>query len=128
MATAAGVRAGLVDVAPRISITSAVLPAHMPFAAEIRCPHAWRSPDGVNVLRVHIGSESGTPVDAPFHVLADGARLDELPLDRFIGPGVVADLRHLDADVPIGSHALEPVPGAQGPGAAAEHRGASTIR
>ena len=73
-------------------------------------------PDGVNVLRVHIGSQSGTHVDAPFHVLADGARLDELPLDRFIGPAVVADLRHLDGDVPIGSDALEPVRGSLRPG------------
>ena len=74
-------------------------------------------PDGVNVLRVHIGSQSGTHVDAPFHVLADGARLDELPLDRFIGPAVVADLRHLDPDAPIDPHSLDPVSGSLRPGA-----------
>ena len=57
--------------------------------------------DGVNVLAVHIGSQTGTHVDAPSHVLSDGPRLDELPLDRFIGPAAVADVRHVDADAPI---------------------------
>jgi kynurenine formamidase len=65
--------------------------------------------DAVNVLRVHIGSQSGTHLDAPFHVLPDGRRLDELPLDRFIGPVVVAELRDLDAEAPIGWDALGPV-------------------
>lgn len=35
---------------------------------------------GYNVLHVRMGSQSGTHVDAPFHLLADGARIDELPL------------------------------------------------
>lgn len=58
--------------------------------------------DLVNVLRVHIGSQTGTHLDAPFHVVAGGARLDELPLERFLGPAVVADVRHLGDDAPIG--------------------------
>jgi kynurenine formamidase len=48
---------------------------------------------GFNVLHVDIGSQTGTHVDAPFHVRSDGLRLDELPLDRFFGPAVVANLR-----------------------------------
>lgn len=58
--------------------------------------------DLVNVLRVHMGSQTGTHVDAPFHVVTGGARLDQLPLERFLGPAVVADVRHLGADAPIG--------------------------
>lgn len=80
-------------------------------------PALTLDPHGVNVLRVHIGSQSGTHVDAPFHVLADGARLDDLPLDRFVGPAIVADLRHLGADEPIDPDALEPVRGSLRPGA-----------
>jgi arylformamidase len=58
--------------------------------------------DGVNVLSIHAGSHTGTHVDAPFHVLADGARLDELDLGLFHGPAVVADLRGRPPRAPIG--------------------------
>jgi arylformamidase len=32
---------------------------------------------------------AGTHIDAPFHFVADGATIDELPLERFIGPALV---------------------------------------
>ncbi|MEU6576713.1 cyclase family protein [Streptomyces sp. NPDC046805] len=51
--------------------------------------------DGVNVLRLHMGSQSGTHVDAPYHVDDAWPRLDDLPLDRFAGKAVVADVRGL---------------------------------
>ncbi len=38
-------------------------------------------------------THSGTHMDAPMHVLAGGAGLADLPLARFIGPGVVLDVR-----------------------------------
>src|SRR3712207_1183944 len=40
-----------------------------------------------------MGSQTGTHVDAPYHFLDDGARIDELPLEYFLGPAVVADVR-----------------------------------
>lgn len=73
--------------------------------------------DGVNVLSVHIGSQTGTHLDAPSHVLSDGPRLDELPLDRFIGPAVVADVRHVGADAPITWEDLAPAHASLRPGA-----------
>jgi len=48
---------------------------------------------GYNVLHVRMGSQTGTHVDAPFHFLEDGARIDELPLEMFLAPAVVADVR-----------------------------------
>jgi len=48
---------------------------------------------GYNVLHVRMGSQTGTHVDAPFHFLEDGARIDDLPLDLFLGPAVVVDVR-----------------------------------
>ncbi len=36
---------------------------------------------------------SGTHADAPFHSLPEGQAIDEMPLDRFIGPAVLFDLR-----------------------------------
>ena len=47
--------------------------------------------DGVNVLSLHIGSQSGTHVDSPFHVRNDLLTLDQLPLERFVGRCVVVD-------------------------------------
>lgn len=48
---------------------------------------------GYNVLHLQMGSQSGTHVDAPYHFLADGARIDDLPLELFLGPALVVDVR-----------------------------------
>lgn len=66
--------------------------------------------DGVNVLALHLGSQSGTHVDAPFHLDDALPTLDELPLERFIGPAFVADCRGLEPRSPIGPRAFEEVP------------------
>lgn len=58
--------------------------------------------DGVNVLALHLGSQSGTHVDAPFHVDDALPDLDELPLERFVGPAVTVDARGLGPGAPIG--------------------------
>ncbi|OLT38619.1 cyclase [Actinomadura sp. CNU-125] len=61
---------------------------------------------GVNVLRLHLGSQSGTHVDAPFHIDDALPRLDELPLARFTGPAALMDARGLPPRSPIGPGAL----------------------
>lgn len=64
-------------------------------------PHAVIERDGYNVLDVHLGSHSGTHVDAPYHVREDGLRLDELALDLFVGDALVLDVRGLAPRAPI---------------------------
>lgn len=64
--------------------------------------------DEFNVLALELGSHTGTHVDAPFHYVADGARLDELDLGTFIGPAVIADVTGHAARQPIGWGAVEP--------------------
>jgi kynurenine formamidase len=49
--------------------------------------------DGYNVLHVSMGSQTGTHVDAPYHFLADGARIDAMDLSMFLGPATVVDVR-----------------------------------
>jgi kynurenine formamidase len=56
---------------------------------------------GVNVLRLHMGSQTGTHVDAPFHIDDALPRLDELPLTRFTGPALIMDARGLPPRTPI---------------------------
>ncbi|GAA0636271.1 cyclase family protein [Sporichthya brevicatena] len=66
---------------------------------------------GYNLLALHLGSQTGTHVDAPFHVDEALPTLDQLPLERFTGPAWVVDLRgHVGAirpddlpDLPAGS-------------------------
>lgn len=40
---------------------------------------------------INMTSHTGTHVDAPAHIFEQGGTLDEMPLDNFIGPGVVVD-------------------------------------
>ena len=53
--------------------------------------------DGFNLLGVEMGSQSGTNCDAPYHFLDSGARIDEVDLRLFAGPGVIVDLRGMPA-------------------------------
>ena len=79
-------------------------------------PAATVAADGYNVLHVRMGSQTGTHVDAPYHFLDDGARIDELPLDLFLGPAVVADVRGRPAHGRIEWSDLEPYADLLGPG------------
>ncbi|WP_329564937.1 cyclase family protein [Kitasatospora sp. NBC_01266] len=72
---------------------------------------------GVNVLSVHLGSQSGTHLDAPYHVDVTWPTLDGLPLERFTGPAVVADLRALPARSPVTPDQLAPALARLTPGA-----------
>ncbi|MDO8505020.1 MAG: cyclase family protein [bacterium] len=42
-----------------------------------------------------LGTHTGTHVDAPRHVFKNGTRIDELPLEKFIGPCRVLDMTHV---------------------------------
>lgn len=70
-------------------------------AVELR-PALTVPADGCNVLGVRLGSHTGTHVDAPYHVDDRLPRLDELPLDRFVGPAVVVDARDAAPRDPLG--------------------------
>lgn len=63
---------------------------------------------GYNVLALELGSHTGTHVDAPYHLLAGGDRLEDLDLGAFVGPGVVADVRGHEPRSPIAWRELEP--------------------
>ncbi|PRI11733.1 cyclase family protein [Leucobacter massiliensis] len=48
--------------------------------------------DGVAVCELHLGSHSGTHVDAPAHTVAGGRTIDEIPLERLSGEARVLRL------------------------------------
>ena len=67
--------------------------------AEFEQTASLEAGDAANVTRLTLGSHTGTHVDAPLHFLPGGAAVDRLPLEALVGPALVLDLTHLDADV-----------------------------
>lgn len=52
--------------------------------------------DEANVSRLHLGSHTGTHVDAPYHFVRQGTTVDKLPLEVLIGPAMVVDLDRVE--------------------------------
>jgi arylformamidase len=48
---------------------------------------------GVNKEIVEISTHTGTHCDAPYHFFDDGKTIDRIPLDTYIGPATILDLR-----------------------------------
>src|SRR3989449_8393813 len=51
--------------------------------------------DDANASALTVSVHAGTHVDAPFHFVPDGAGIDAVPLERFVGPALV---HSVDAD------------------------------
>lgn len=45
-----------------------------------------------NVTHINMGAHTGTHIDAPYHFLAGGKKVDEIPLNLLIGPVTVLQL------------------------------------
>ncbi len=62
--------------------------------------------DPFNLAALSLCTHTGTHIDPPAHYIDGGTTVDELPLELFIGPCVVLDLRGLEK---IDKKALEPM-------------------
>ncbi len=67
---------------------------------------------GQRVRGVHMRLHAGSHIDAPSHMIEGGADMHEMPLERFVGPAVVADVRHRGAKQAITADDLEAAAGA----------------
>lgn len=76
----------VVDLSHSINASTQVYPGDP--APELKV-HSTIEKDGFNLLSIAMGSQTGTHVDAPFHFDQDTERIDQLPLERFIGRGVL---------------------------------------
>jgi arylformamidase len=65
-------------------------PGDTPFRYEL----TWRLSQtcSVNVGALNMSTHNGTHADAPFHFDGEGATIDSVPLQNYIGPAVVIDL------------------------------------
>jgi arylformamidase len=79
-----------------IDVTVPLSPAIPTFPGDPRffMEFTHRIADGqpYNVARVTMATHSGTHVDAPYHFLADGATVDQLPLEILMGKARVVEV------------------------------------
>ena len=92
----------IIDVTVPLSADLPVWPGDPAFRLEF----TRRMADGqhCNLSRLSLGSHAGTHVDAPYHFVADGTTVDELPLEILIGKARVVTVPVRDA---IGREHLE---------------------
>lgn len=79
----------LIDISPVLRAGMAVWPGDSAFSQERTWQIGPQCP--VNVSRLTLSSHTGSHADAPLHYRADGASIDALPLDLFIGPCHLVD-------------------------------------
>jgi arylformamidase len=80
----------LLDISRPLSARGEPWPGDTPFRAEL----TWalgKGSSAVNVCAITSSTHMGSHVDAPWHFLPEGARVDQLPLEPFVGPARVID-------------------------------------
>jgi kynurenine formamidase len=82
----------LIDLSHPLTSQTTVYPGDPPFVMHSVCSIPI---DGYTVNALSLGTHTGTHIDAPFHFFAEGQKLHELPLERFVGRALVVDVRHL---------------------------------
>ncbi|MEE2030596.1 cyclase family protein [Rhodococcus chondri] len=80
----------IVDLSHPISTRTQVYPGD---PVPVFTPHARIADDGYNLLRIDLGTQTGTHIDAPRHIRDDGAPVDRLPPGMLVGRGVILDVR-----------------------------------
>lgn len=94
----------LIDLSQPLYHDAPNCPAHPPVKSEIIADHPQH---GWRVELLTLASHTGSHVDAPYHKLAHGANLDQIPLERFTGSAVIADFRGASPDQPLTSSLLK---------------------
>ena len=79
---------------------------------EIKTLRSQEEGDRSNFSIITTGTHSGTHIDAPYHFLSSGPKIDEIPVDLWIGKAYVADLTFVEecvrdsdlAGIPLGKY------------------------
>ena len=81
---------GWIDIsAPIDPKTTPVYPGNAPVKFDFM--QSFAQGDALTLSAFSFGAHTGTHVDAPLHFIKGGATLDQIPLERFIGPVRVID-------------------------------------
>jgi arylformamidase len=81
------------DISIPLDEKTLIYPGNAGFS--VRQTRAW-APGQNSLSEIVMGSHTGTHIDAPSHSVEGGATLDQLPLDRFVGPCRVVDFTHIE--------------------------------
>lgn len=84
----------LIDLTQPFTVSMPVFPGD-PEAALKRVSD-FQDGHGYTAFAVSAGLHTGTHMDAPLHMIPDGARLSDIPAERFFGRGVLVDARGKD--------------------------------
>jgi kynurenine formamidase len=79
---------------------------HPPVKVDVIASHARDGPEGWHMEHVSFASHTASHVDAPLHKLQGGAAIDKFPLERWVGPARIADLRGIAPKTQIDSKVL----------------------
>lgn len=66
---------------------------------DVPCHCGWSATmahGGANVAEIFLSVHTGTHADGPYHVLEDGVRIGDVPLDACIGPAHVLDVANVE--------------------------------
>lgn len=84
----------LIDISRTLQPSLAVWPGDTPFDRRVQL--SMREGASVNLSTLTLSSHTGSHVDAPFHVEADGRTIERLPLEPYWGPAQVVTVRKTD--------------------------------
>ena len=93
----------LIDLSQPLYDGAPNCPAHPAVKSEIIATHeqvGWR------VEHISLASHTGSHVDAPLHKLSGAPSLDDIPLESWVGPAYIADLRGILPNAPISAALL----------------------
>ncbi|MFS0786474.1 arylformamidase [Shouchella sp. 1P09AA] len=76
-----------IDITMPLHNSIAHWPGDTPFSYKLSAPMSETG--SVNIGEITTSTHTGTHADAPFHYREDGAKIDALPLDPFIGQATV---------------------------------------
>jgi arylformamidase len=85
----------LIDMSQPLFDNCPNCPDHPPVKSEILFDH---DPVGWRLERLTCANHTASHVDAPLHKIAGAKSLDDIPLDRWVGPAHVIDLRPCQPD------------------------------
>ena len=57
--------------------------------------------DYCHVDWLHLGSHTGTHIDAPYHFIKEGKKISDFPVDKFVGKAIVIDVTNMEGNQEI---------------------------
>jgi arylformamidase len=94
----------LIDLSQPLSNDCPNCPVHPPVKIEVLASHER---DDWHMESLAFTSHTGSHLDAPLHKIPGGAAIDELPLETFVGPAFIVDLRGIEAATAVDAARLK---------------------